>query len=73
MEPKIPSEKIVRKVMSSVRNAHKEDMKGQIVPKIIFVQDVEKMVIWAKIVKLFKILMTMMKLKSLFHRPNLHL
>ena len=45
MEPKIPSEKIVRKVMSSVRNAHKEDMKGQIVPKIIFVQDVEKMVI----------------------------
>ena len=72
MEPKIPSEKIVRKVRSSVRNAHKEAMKGQIVPKIIFVEDVEKMVIWAKIVKLFKILMTM-KSKSLFHRPNLHL
>ena len=45
MEPKIPSEKIVRKVRSSVRNAHKEAMKGQIVPKIIFVEDVEKMVI----------------------------
>ena len=45
MEPKIPSEKIVRKVMSSVRNALKEAMKGQIVLKIIFVEDVEKMVI----------------------------
>ena len=45
MEPKIPSEKIVRKVMSSVRNALKEAMKGQIVLKIIFVEDVEMMVI----------------------------
>ena len=60
--------------MSFVQNAFKEAMKDQIVPKIYVVENVEKLDIGAKIVKLFKIpTTTTMKFKSSFHRPNLHL